>query len=107
MNNHDLELYIPVNTLDSDDFISGIGSKELTIIISVLFGVLIIAVLIVAFTSNIFVSVVVCIGCIGLTIISIRRDIYNESLITKLKVIYRFYKAQKIFEYKYHNIYED
>jgi hypothetical protein len=96
------ELYIPLAIPDSDDYISGIGRHEVVVIA---LGTLI-AIIVGVFFTIIFNTIVgVSIGAISVaSVISfIRRDIYNENLLKKIKVYSKFKKAQKKFIYVFHN----
>ncbi|BDF45184.1 hypothetical protein CE91St56_23070 [Lachnospiraceae bacterium] len=100
------ELYIPVNVPEREDFVSGFGAKELSITGISLFVGIICAVVIFNLSGSAFQAVGS--GAIILTtvIMMIRRDRYDESLIDKFRFVLRYLKAQKIYEYKYHNIHE-
>lgn len=104
--NQKKELYIPVNTPDSDDYISGIGRKEVTIIfISLLFSVFI-GIGIISITSNMINAVLTGAIIISSTIVIFKRDIYNENLIKKILILYSYHKSPKKYVYTYFNIYE-
>lgn len=102
------ELYIPVNIPESraTDFFAGYGSKELFITIITFFIAIILAVVIYQSTKQLFFSAILGIGLVGITVLIIKRDQYDESLIDKLKIIQKYNKTQKKYEYKYYNIYE-
>lgn len=100
------ELYIPVNVPEREDYISGFGSKELTITgLSLLVGIILAAIIFIQ-TDVAFWAVGTAGGLVALTIVVVRRDHFDESVIDKLRFVYRYHKAQKQFEYHYFNIYE-
>lgn len=99
-------LYIPVNTQDADDFVQGIGSIEVTImgismVISVVLGLLLFSI-----SNDSILAVAIAAVIIAVTLLAVRRDIYNENLIKKIRIVRNYYKAQKQFEYRHGNIYE-
>lgn len=101
------KLYIPVKFLDSDDYIMGFGKTELAItgISSIIFVVM--GIVIYQFTQDTFRAVAVAVSLIICTVFLIRRDMYNENVFQKLRILRRNRKAQKHFKYYYTNIYED
>lgn len=100
------ELYIPVNVPEREDFISGFGGKELTITgISLLIGIIVAAVIFVQ-TDAAFYAVGATGIIVALTIVLVRRDQFDESIIDKLRFVRLYHKAQKQFNYEYFNLYE-
>lgn len=100
------ELYIPINSPDTEDFISGIGKVELTIIMIVSFVSISIGVIYSIITTNTLGAVALVVTITMSTIVIVRRDQYNENLIRKFEIVIEFIKSQKKFNYKYVNIYE-
>lgn len=101
------QLYIPTKILDSDDYITGIGAKEVYII-------LIISALAAAFgivfnkiTGNTFSSVLVSVALIVITVFLVKRDMCNENVFQKVRILQKYSRSQKKFKYQYKNIYED
>lgn len=100
------ELYFPANVIDRNDFISGFGGKELMATL-IAFGTAIAAIVICFLsTGNMFLSVFVGIVIVAVTIILVRRDKFDESVIDKVRYIILYYRSQKRFVYDYYNIYE-
>lgn len=99
------ELYVPVHTPDADDFVAGIGKFEGVVIVISGLSSLLSALLYYAITENVVVSVMITAILIALTITMIRRDSHNENLVTKLMIVKSFYKSQKRYYYRYHNIF--
>ena len=97
------ELYIPINSPDTEDFISGIGKVELSIITIATFVSISLGVIYSVITTN-------TLGAVAFVLMSVifivRRDQYNENLIRKFEIVIEFIKSQKKFYYKYINIYE-
>lgn len=100
------KLTIPENTSDRDDFIQGIGRKEISILLIIIFAMLIFTVILIGMTQNIPACILTAFFVIGVTFISIKRDIMNENLIDKLQIFFRYLQMQKLYEYKQY-IYED
>lgn len=102
------ELYIPTNIPESraNDYFAGFGIKELTysLVSFLIWGV--IAVVIYVTTGQIIQSILLASGMFGITILIVKRDKYDESMIDQLKIIRKYRKAQKQYEYEYFNIYE-
>ena len=100
------DLYIPVNTPDADDYISGIGKFEVLVIAISMFASITVAIVFYVSTNNVIAAVVIAAIILGLTITIARRDNYNENLIRKLKVFWAYSSIQKKYYYVYYNIYE-
>lgn len=105
MENRSRELYIPVNTMDSEDYISGIGSREVAVISLISFIAIILGILI-SMLLNVLLAVSLVALILSMTIMVIRRDLSNENLIKKMRVVLEFVNCQKKYEYRYSNIYE-
>ena len=83
------ELYIPTNIPESraNDYFSGFGAKEMSILgINFVIGV-IVAVMIYVFTKLILAAVIIIAGIVALTILIVRRDRYDECLIDQLIIL--------------------
>ena len=98
MNEKRRDLYIPVKTLDSDDYIEGIGNLEVSVIaagtvIAIIIGV------VVSSVTQILIGLGVGVLIIMLVVGIIRRDSVNENLIQKVKI-------SKQYQYQYHNVLE-
>ncbi len=103
----DEKLYIPTKILDSDDFITGFSVNELAVtgcaaVFAALFGIWKYHT-----TGNTFIAVMVAIAIIALVIFIVRRDMCNENIPQKIKILIKDLKIQKRFKYQYTNIYED
>lgn len=105
MNEGKKDLYIPLNVVESQDVISGIGAKEIGYIGGALLAGVILAVLIYSFSGSMVLAVLIGGTLVALTVMLVRRDKFNESMIDKLRFVKIYLKAQKKFEYQYHNIY--
>lgn len=103
------ELYLPTNIPESRayDYFSGYGIKELVITICSMVVAIIFAVILFQYTNQILYSGILGGGILFITILIIKRDKFDESLIDQLKIIIKFMKEQKQYEYFYYNIYED
>ena len=104
---NDEKLYMPVNVPDSEDYVAGIGNKELTIIGICLAVAVVMAIIIYTAVGDEVVALIAAGIFIALVILCVRRDPFNESLIDKLKIVIAYYRAQKQYVYSYFNIYEE
>ena len=106
--NKEEELYIPVNIPESRaaDYFSGFGSKELMTTLITFFASIIVAVIIYKSTNQLTFAAIIGIGIVGIVVLIIKRDQFDESLIDKVKIVQKFRKTQKQYEYEYYNIYE-
>lgn len=100
------DLYIPVHTLDSNDYIVGFGQLEVIITAVALVIGVILGIIISTISGNTFFLFVLSFFTAGITFVVIRRDQRNENMITKIRIILRFRKAQKKYLYEYYNIHE-
>lgn len=92
-------LYIPVKTLDSEDYIEGIGKLEVALIgAGVMVGITV-GMIIQGITGNFLIAFAVGLVIVILSIGVFKRDNTNENLIRKLMIIYRFIHAQKKYMY--------
>lgn len=99
-------LYIPIKTLDSDDYIEGIGKLEIALIgAGICIGILL-GIILAKFWNNSLVGVVTGIIVTAMSIGIFRRDGTNENLIRKITIIYRYIHAQKRYQYKFYNVFE-
>lgn len=104
---NDEKLYMPVNVPDSEDYVAGIGNKELAIIGICLAVAVVMAIIIYTASGDEVVALAAAGIFIALVILCVRRDPFNESLINKLKIVIAYYRAQKQYVYSYFNVYED
>lgn len=99
-------LYIPANIKTRFEFFSGFGFKELTItgslgIISIFIGIFINFI-----TNDFYNSILVVLITISTTIMAVRKNETNQSVIDTIKLYIRFIKAQQHYKYEYFNNYE-
>lgn len=99
-------LYIPIKTLDSEDYVSGIGKLEAAIIgvavvIAIIIGILL------AIIFNSLVAVVVGVFLISTVVIVIKRDNTNENVIRKISIIMNFNRSQKRYSYVFKVNFDD
>lgn len=100
-------LYLPPFVPDNNDSFSGIGTKEYSIlgigmlgtIVTIIFGFII--------TGNMIFSILVPFSLFAGLFIAIRRDQYEESLVDKLILMWKYSHAQKRYEYVYFDELED
>ena len=109
MEQDEKELHIPVNIPESraTDYFAGYGSKELGTTVVTFIIAIILAVILYQSTNQLLFSGVLGIGLVGITVLIIKRDQYDESMIDKIKIIQKFNKEQKEYPYEYYNIYEE
>lgn len=103
-NTPEKELYIPVPIPDSDDYISGIGQREVILIAIASLSATAIGVFLSVF-ENTIAGVGTGAFIISMAITLVRRDSYNENFIKKIRVFYEYLKAQKRFIYVFKNEY--
>lgn len=99
------ELYIPLNVIESQDLISGIGRKEVSYIGAALLIGVILAVIIFSSSGNMVAAVMTAGILVSITVLMVRRDQFNESMVDKLRFIKIYMESQKRYEYRYFNIY--
>lgn len=100
------DLYMPVNAPDADDIIQGVGGFELYVYTIGFFVCAGLGIWIYFMLKSSMLALSLSIAAFSIVVMVFRRDVYNENLIKKIKVMMRFSKGQKIYEYKFHNIYE-
>lgn len=110
-NNKDEEkkgpLDIPVNVPPIDYIVTGIGWSEVAkIAVTIMIG-LGIGIYIFIMTGNIYTCLILPVITGTLGFVTFRRDNHTENLIDKLGFLIEFKKSQKVYDYEYHNIYED
>lgn len=93
-------LYIPIKTLDSEDYVTGLGKLELAIILFAT-GIALLIGIIIAFLINSLVGISTGIFIIATVFVVVRRDNNNESMIRKMKIIRRYNRTQKSYSYSY------
>lgn len=101
------ELYIPTNVPDNNDFVSGFGIKEISIIGIGTASSVAFAVFIYMLTKDIVASVLLPFAAIAILIVFIRRDQCSESIIDKLKFVWYYIKSQKRYGYQYYDYIEE
>lgn len=92
-------LDIPTNASDKDDYIQGIGRKELAIIAVSLIGCVIIAVITYSILNDMMKAACLAFIVLTVTVMIVKRDIYNETMIDKIRIMVNYIKMQK--QYKY------
>lgn len=98
-------LKIPAPVSDRDDFIQGIGVKEVSIIGAAFFVVLVLAVIIFGTTDNLLAAVFTAAFLLGCTVITVKRDSINENLIDQARILYRYWKMQKVYLYEQYDFF--
>ena len=95
-----------MNVPDSDDYIAGIGKKEAIIIFIAFLIAAAISISIILCGLNIIIAIVAGFSILALTILSVRRDKFDESLLKKLYFVWLFSESQKKYEYQYYDYVE-
>ncbi len=93
-------LKIPENTSDRNDYIQGIGKKELAAVVCVLgisLGILLPALL---SGANAVLWTFAAVFMTASSVIIVKRDKTNESLVDKIKFMARYQKSQKRYLYE-------
>jgi len=101
-------LYIPGNVLERKDIIDGFGNREIGIVVVATAAAAIVFFAIFLSTGDVLIPFTAAIFLIGGTIIAVRKDQHDESLIDKINFVYRFTKTQKKYQYQYKDcLYKD
>lgn len=101
MSGNKKKLYIPVNVRKRKELLVGFGRTEICYTtISVLFGFLF-GIFCFMRTNEVgyLVAIPIIVGII--TIVVVKKDITNTSLIDNLKELYKFFRSQKTYFYSY------
>lgn len=93
-------LYIPIKTLDSEDYVTGFGKLELAILLFTT-GIALIIGIIIAFLINSFIGIITGVFIVSTILVIIRRDNNNENIIRKIKIIFQYNRSQKKYLYSY------
>jgi len=99
-------LYIPIKTLDSEDYVSGIGILE-AVIIGIALVITIIIGILLAIIFNSLVAIVVGIFLVATVVVVIKRDNTNENVIRKISIIMNFNRSQKRYSYVFKVSFDD
>lgn len=100
-------LEIPTNASDRNDYIQGIGKKEVLIIgIALVIGIMI-AIFGYLTTENPMISMGTAIFILVMGIALVIRDQNNESFVDKMRFMLRYYKMQKQYFYSQYPLYEN
>lgn len=100
------KLPIPVNVVEQEDFISGFGNKEILITALVFVIGVILGGIIFVGTGNMIIAIGLASVLLAATILIIKRDRFDESMIDKVRFVRIYINAQKQYMYSYYNIYE-
>lgn len=93
-------LYIPIKTLDSQDFVTGFGKLELAIILFTT-GIALVLGIIIAFLINSLIGIITGVLIVSTVFMIIRRDNNNENMIRKIRIMIQFNQSQKKYLYVY------
>ena len=93
------DLKIPENASDREDYIQGIGAKELYIIGVAFLLIVILVIILYVVTQSLPGAIFAGIFLIAFVIMLVKRDSINENMIDKLRILFRYLKMQKRYEY--------
>lgn len=93
-------LYIPIKTLDSEDYVTGFGKMELAVT-ALSVAIALVAGLIVAMTANSLVGILVGCFIVATVFVVVRRDNNNENMAKKIKIVLQCNKSQKRYLYNH------
>lgn len=93
-------LYIPIKTLDSEDYVTGFGKLELAILLFTT-GIALVIGVIIAFLINSLIGIITGVFIVSTILVIIRRDNNNENIIRKIKIIFQYNRSQKKYLYSY------
>lgn len=100
------KLMIPAQTSDKDDYIQGIGKKEVMMIGIALMVAIFLILYGVITNRNLPVWVFSAFFLVAVTVIVVRRDSINESVIDKVRLMVTYQKSQKCYQYQQYDFYE-
>ena len=103
---HRKPLYFPTNCPDANDFVAGFGMKELVISIVAFCVALIVGIIVYMTTGGMIRTLAVGFTILGGTIVSVKRNRQQECLVDWVVQVFKYWGAQKKYEYRYYNIYE-
>lgn len=92
-------LDIPTNASDRNDYIQGIGKKEVLIIVVVMVASMVVAVIIYSIWQDMMAAAGTMFFLNAGTVMAVRRDIYNETVGDRIRIMAAYVKMQK--QYKY------
>lgn len=98
-------LVFPVNCPPAADYFNGFGQKELLVLLA-MSGIALIVMIILWNNYGEVIAMIVTFSLLAITFVCVRRNSQQESLIDQLVQIFKYYRAQKKYEYKYHDEYE-
>ena len=105
--NRDYKLYIPSNVKTRLEFFNGYGISEFISTVIVASVLLPISFFVYKLKGDFFIPVIIeFIGIAG-TIIMTTKDVNNLCVISQIKFMIDFVKAQKRYDYKYYNKFKD
>lgn len=110
MEQHDTEdstLIIPENSPPVKYVINGFTAIDISYVGFIGFLGLIIAIILYIKTGNIVKSLFLFIFTVVVAAMIFSRDIYTENMIDKLKILIKYKRMPKKYEYEYVNIYEN
>lgn len=97
------KLFMSVRIPDRNDFIQGFGSRELAVTFAGAGAALVLLVTIYSATGGLTGAIAAAAFLVAAVILSVRRDICNESFVDKIRQVYRYHKNQKKYEYRRHH----
>lgn len=100
-------LKIPAPVSDREDYVQGIGKKELYIIMMILFLAILFVAASFLLTGNFILPLMISFFLMGVTVIAVKRDASNESLIDQIRFCLRYLKMQKLYEYEQFDFFKD
>lgn len=104
---NEYELKIPENTSDRDDYIQGIGLKEVIIIVIALIIDIVLVACVYLSSGNIIAGLCTAAFLLGIVIITVKRDLINENLIDKIRILCAYIRLQKVLQYRQYDLWED
>lgn len=97
------KLMIPAQTSDRPDYIQGIGKKEACVIAGAVLAAILLIVLALAAGGSVPICTFAAFFMIAATVIIIRRDKINESVIDKVRIMIAYRKMQKRYLYEHYD----
>lgn len=101
------KLKIPENTSDRNDFVRGVGIKEVGIILGALIGCVVLLIIMYSTSGNAMTAFFTAAFILSIVVICVVRDSANETLIDKIKIFIRYLRSQKQYNYKQYDWIEE
>lgn len=101
------KLYVPANIKTKFQFFDGFGFSELAVTLVTTLISMVIGLIIYSFWNDFYKSVLIVLVTLSATVMAVRKNEINQSVVDMIKLYIRFIKSQKVYKYVYKNKYYD